>query len=245
MLEAHNPIIMKNRKDIGLLIITTIFILMGCGGKKSNPIPQPLAPTAVLLGTPQQNSVCIIGTIVSATQSTVIFGWSSSEFTDSYDLTVTNLLTGTSITQNFTATSGSLSLLRNTPYSWYVTSKSNTSTSTAQSSTWKFYNAGAGTVTYAPFPAAIISPTFEQMVTTTTGTVNLTWAGSTVTTGTTLTYDVYFGTTNTPVVLKSSITDSFLNGVAVTSKTTYYWRIITKDTAGNASDSGLYQFSVN
>jgi hypothetical protein len=231
-----------------ILIIASVLVLAGCGGKSDNvkPIPpKQKDPVATTLTTPVQNSVCTTGTVINDTQSIVAFTWNSSSNTDNYDLTVVNLLTAKSTTQNFTANQASLTLLRNTPYSWYVVSKSGTSTVTAQSATWKFYNAGKGAVSYAPFPAAITSPAFAQAVTASSGTINLTWTGSTVATGTTLSYDVYFGTTNTPPVLKSNVADSFLNSVTVISKTTYYWKIITKDTSGNTSDSGLFQFSVN
>jgi len=225
------------------LIIAAMLILISCSGKKDNP--SPVDPSAVILTAPAQNSVCTTGTVLNATQSTVLFTWNASANTDSYDLTIKNLLTSSSTTQNLTTNQASVTLLRNTPYSWYITSKSNASTTTKQSDTWKFYNAGTGTVSYAPFPANITAPAFAQTITAAAGTVNLTWTGSTVATGATLTFDVYFGTTNTPSVLKSNVTDSFLNSVPVVSKTTYFWKVITKDAAGNTSDSGLYQFSVN
>jgi hypothetical protein len=37
----------------------------------------------------------------------------------------------------------------------------------------------------------------------------------------------------------------FLNGVAVSSGVTYYWKIVTKDIQGNISDSGIFQFKTN
>lgn len=237
-----------------LLIIPAILILMGCGGGKQNdPTPAPVqvsAPNKVALSAPAINSVCTTGTIISATQSSISFSWAASSNTDSYDLYLKNLLNSAVTTQNVTATQATVTLLRNTPYSWYIVSKSTKTTTTAQSDVWKFYNAGSGTVTYAPFPAEITSPTFAQNVSATAGAINLAWAGSPVNTGTIVTtpiatYDVYFGTTNTPPVLKSGVADSFLNNVAVTSKTTYYWKVITKDALGNTSDSGLYQFNVN
>jgi hypothetical protein len=242
----------------GILIISVILILMGCGkgGSNSNPTPGGSttngggttsipAPAQASLTLPAQNTVCTTGTVTSSTESTIQFTWNASANTDSYDLYLKNLLTSITTTQNTTSTQLNVTLLRNTPYSWYIVSKSTKTATTAQSDTWKFYNAGPGTITYSPFPAEIISPTFAQNVTATAGTVNLTWKGSSVNPGTITAYDVYFGTTTSPAILKSGVTDSFLNNVSVTSNTTYYWKVITKDILGNTSDSGIYQFSVN
>jgi hypothetical protein len=225
---------------IKLLIIPVIFLLIACGKTATKP-----APVKALLTFPDQNSICITGTNVTATQSSVTFTWNPSANTNSYNLVIKNLLTTASTTQNTTQAQASVTLLTNTPYSWYVVSTSTQTTETAQSDTWKFYNAGPGIVTYAPFPADITAPTFGQQVTATTGTINLTWTGSAVAPDVVANYDVYFGTTTSPAKLASAITNSFLNNVNVVSKTTYYWHIITRDAAGNTSDSGLYQFSVN
>jgi hypothetical protein len=236
-----------------LLIVSVVLILVGCGGKSNNPAPAgsggttttPPAPVKAVLTFPDQNAVCTSGKIISDTTSSITFTWNPSDNTNSYDMNLKNLATGVTITQNTTATQLTLSLTRNTPYSWYIVSKSTTTSTTAQSDTWKFYNAGKATVTYAPFPAEITSPTFGQTVTATTGTVNLTWKGTSVTAGTITGYDVYFGTTKSPALLKAAVTNSFFNNVSVASKTTYYWKVITKDIIGNTSDSGLYQFTVN
>jgi len=231
-----------------LLIVSVILILTGCGGKKNNPVPTPppdINPTQATLSAPAQNSVCTSGTILSATQSSIAFSWNASTNTNSYNLVVENLLTSDSTVQNTTQTQLTITLLRNTPYSWYIVSKSSKTSATAQSATWKFYNSGPGVVTYAPFPADITSPTFGQIVTPTAGTVDLTWVGSVVAPDVIANYDVYFGTTSTPAILASAITNNFLNNVTVAANTTYYWHVVTRDVSGNTSDSGLYQFSVN
>ena len=227
---------MRNR----LAIIPIILILTGCGGKKNNPQP---APAAAVLTAPAQNEVCTSGTIISATESDVLFRWQSAANTSSYEIVVTNLLNSTTVNQSTAQPQISLNLLRNTPFSWYVISKSSSGGATAQSDTWKFYNSGPGLVTYAPYPAEITSPTFGQSIT--AATVNLSWKGSAVDNSTIVNYDVYFGITSSPPLLKSNVADGFVNGVTVATKTTYYWKVITRDINGNTSDSGISQFSVN
>ena len=227
---------MKKHILITLIAITTL--IAGCG-KKNDPA-SATDPGKAELTFPAQNSACITGTVISSTQSTINFTWNSSANTDSYEVDIKNLLTGTTVTQTSNTNQYSATLLRDTPYSWYVVSKSSTSTTTTKSDVWKFYNAGVGTVSHPPFPADNLSPTFGQSVTGTT--VNLTWTASDPDNDIAA-YDVYFGATSTPVISKSNITDKFVNGVTITSGSTYYWRVITKDAAGNTSDSGVFQFS--
>ena len=228
------------RKHILVTLITVTTLIAGCG-KKNDPASAP-DPGKAALTLPAQNAACATGTVISSTQSTIIFTWNSSANTDSYELDIKNLLTGTTTTQTSATNQLSVNLNRDTPYSWYVVSKSSTSTTATKSDVWKFYNAGVGTVSHPPFPADNLSPTFGQSVT--AGTVNLTWTGSDPDNDI-AGYDVYFGTTPSPAISKSNITDKFVNGVTVTSGIVYYWKVITKDAAGNTSDSGTFQFKVN
>jgi hypothetical protein len=191
--------------------------------------------------TPAQNSICISGIIVSDSESQVLFTWSGTENTNSYDLVLKNLLTNTSKTINVTDTQAWAQLLRNTPYSWYVSAKQTTSTTTTQSDNWKFYNSGAGVVTYAPFPAEIVAPTYGQIVTAVDGKIDLSWKGSSADSNITG-YNVSLGTTTDPPVIKNGVTDTFLNDVVVAANTVYHWRVVTVDANGNYTDSGLYQF---
>jgi hypothetical protein len=224
-----------------LLVISMAFILIGCGGKKNNPTPP--GPSKATLSSPAQNAVCTNGTVLTDSTSSISFKWSTPANTDSYELYIKNLLTGVMTTQSTNATQLSVILSRNTPYSWYVISKSSQSNTTAQTDAWKFYNAGKGAVTYAPFPAEITSPTYGQNVTPTAGKLTVTWIGSSVNPGTIVNYDVYLGTAKTPPLLKGAVTNSSLI-VDVTPVTAYYWKVITRDFAGNTSDSGVFQFKV-
>jgi hypothetical protein len=97
---------------------------------------------------------------------------------------------------------------------------------------------------HAPFPAEILSPAIGVNVNSINGKITIDWNGADVENDIS-SYDVYLGTTATPVLLSSNVTASILNDVNVTANTTYYWKIITKDSKGNTSDSGVYQFKVN
>jgi hypothetical protein len=223
-----------------LLSILLILIVTGCHKSGSDAVPKPGAATLV---SPVQNQTCTTGVVLSATQSNVSFSWTASSNTGSYSITIKNLLTNTSVTTAVNGTSATETLLRNTPYSWYITSISAVNNITTNSATWKFYNSGAGVVTYPPFPAQITAPTFSQVITSSGGAVNLTWTGSSVSNNI-ISYTVYFGTSSTPPVLQSGVTNSFINHVTVAPNTIYYWRVVTIDANQNTSDSGIYNFFV-
>lgn len=210
---------------------------------KSTPVIPPAPGIAVLL-LPVSAAVCTSGTVLSATQSTINFSWAASLNTTGYELSIKNLLTGVTSTRVSASTSLDVTLLRNTPYSWYVISQSATSAVSTPSLVFKFYNAGPGIVSYPPFPATITTPLFGQSITATNSTVSLTWAGNSVS-NTIASYDVYFGTATVPVLYRPTLTAMSLPGVPVVSGITYYWKVITRDLLGNTSDSGVYTFTVN
>jgi hypothetical protein len=229
-----------------LISAMALTFLYGCGGAGggTDPQPTPAAPAKAVLITPTQNELCTQGLVITATQSTVTLKWTAAANTESYQVDLKNLETGALTTQNVTANTLDVQLTRNTPYSWSVTSKSTKSSTTAQSDTWRFYNSGPGTTNYAPFPAELVSPAIEGNVTATNGKINLTWNGQDVDNDIT-TYDVYLGTTTTLTLVKAGLTTATLTDVTVNSNTYYYWKVITKDSKGNTSDSGTYRFKVN
>lgn len=225
------------------LIIITAFIA-GCAanGDKEEEIAPP--PAKAVLIAPAQNELCTQGTIISATESTVILQWSAAENAQGYELNIKDLEAGTTTSKLTTATQLSVTLKRNTPYSWYVKSGSSLNTATALSDTWRFYNAGPAAVNYAPFPADLIAPALGQSVTAAGGKIAISWAGNDVDNDIE-SYDVYLSDVATPTLLTSGITTNSLNDIAVVSGKQYYWKVITKDKKGNKSESGIHYFKVN
>ena len=212
-------------------------VLISCGGKKDNPTPDP---SKASLSFPLKDAVCVDGTVKSINESTITFKWKPSENTDTYELTVKNLLTGIVVTKSSAESSVDLTLSRNMPYSWYITSASSKSVQKAQSEVWKFYSAGEASESYSPFPADLILPLSNQTYSQTN--IKLSWAGSDVDNDI-KDYDVYFGTNSIPELYKASVKDVFLN-VDVSANKTYYWKIVTRDETGNTSESVIFQFKV-
>ncbi|MGM9476241.1 hypothetical protein ACS5PU_07415 [Pedobacter sp. GSP4] len=200
-------------------------------------------PEKTVLLFPAQNEACTSGAIVSATKSAIIFKWQKAANADSYELFVRDLLSNQTINKTTADLQLEMTLDRNTPYSWYVVSKSQTVNETAQSELRKFYNAGPGTVSYAPFPAEIISPLMAAVVEPANNKISLEWKGSDVDNDI-IDYDLYFSLNSKPDLIKSNLKEAKFSDIEVKSKNTYYWKVITRDAEGNTSDSGVYQFTV-
>lgn len=220
-------------------MILSIVALTGCGGNK-NDIPAPAPGKAVLLA-PAQNEVCTQGAVISASQSKVTLKWTAVSGATGYDVNIKNLEEGTAVTQTTVNTQFDATLKRNTPYSWSVTTKTANISATTSSDTWKFYNSGPAVVNYAPFPAEIVAPAMKQTVTVLNGEITLTWNGSDVDNDI-INYDVYLGDSLSPALLKGKVLENTLKKVTVSTGKTYYWKVVSKDSNGNTSDSGIYQF---
>ena len=231
---------------IAILVISTVACKKGkTSSPEEKPTPPASAPVQAILVAPASNAPCTEGQVVSATVSTVQFSWNAAAHTESYEVYVKNLLTNTTSTHSTTATQLSVSLNRGTPYSWYVVSKSGKIATTAQSNTWKFYNAGEGTVSYAPYPADQLVPLTGTSVTAVNGKISLSWVGEDADNDITA-YDVYLGTAATNMLkIKEGVTTSVANDIAVSSGSTYYWKVNTKDSKGNTSSTEVHNFKVN
>lgn len=229
-------------KKIFLFLIVVI-IGFACKKKSSDGGTNPANPpgTATLIF-PTKNEKCISGIITSDTESTISFTWNASTNTDSYEVNIKNLFTNASVTYISNSTKLNAKLLRNTPYSWFVTSKSNKVSTTATSEVWKFYNAGIASVSYAPFPAEIVSPKNRIILATGITNIELSWIGVDID-GDLINYDVYYGTSDNPPIFKANYLSSSINNLSIKTNTNYYWKIISRDAKGNTSDSGLMSFS--
>ena len=229
-----------------LSILVLGFAIMSCGGGDSgndpdpqpDPVPDPVAATLVF---PANNTECNEGDIVSDTQSRVTFQWNAAQNTDSYEVNIRNLNTNNTSKSNSSTNSADITIERGVPYEWFVVSKANGTTVTANSDTWKFYNQGPGIENYAPFPAEAVSPGRGASISA-NGPLTLEWSGSDVDNDL-VEFDVYFGTDSDPSNLFETTSES-TSEVTVTSGETYYWRIISRDSQNNTSQSEIFEFLV-
>lgn len=222
------------------LSLIALALLSSCGG---NDDPPP-APEGADLIFPLENSECTTGVSVNETLSQVTFEWQSSANTETYSLNVVNLDTNMPQTISTAATSASLSIAKGAPFSWSVTSINSDSDQIATSETWLFYNSGAQT-TYAPFPAQLVSPisgsTVQKSI---ANDIDLVWIGADVENDIE-SFEVFFADQNPPLTSLGITTSSIMElGASVESNTVYFWRVITTDSEGNTSDSGVFEFKV-
>lgn len=229
-------------KKIIFSCLALLFIAFSCSSDDEQTRVETIdPPTAATLIYPENNTECNEGLIISETETDVLFKWEAATNASSYILVITNLNSGELREIKTTETEFFIRVLRATPYSWYVKSLVGGTTETAESQTWKFYNAGLPELSHPPFPAEALSPQSGSSVE--EGTINLQWEASDVDDDI-INYKIYFDTTSPPSV---EFGDSNINSlqVNVNSGNVYYWKVITRDAIGNASDSQIFEFNVN
>ncbi len=218
-------------------IILVLLLTLGCS-KDDGGTPIPGAASLIF---PDNNQECNQGVDVSDTQSTVTFRWSATSNTDSYTLNLKNLITQSTTSHPSLTNELAVTILKGTPYSWYIISENNDVVETAQSATWKFYNAGDPIESYAPFPADLLAPAMSSILSGVTD-QTLTWQGDDIDNDI-VSYDVYFDTTSPPASLEGNTSNTSMN-VTVASGNIYYWRVVTIDGQGNNSQSEIFEFRV-
>lgn len=224
-----------------ILALATCFVGSGCGKKTNRPDGNMSGKPKLIL--PAKDEVCTTGQVISDAVSRVTFKWTAVPNATSYLIRVTNLYNGDKLDREVENSELELSLERGRPYSWSVVSKSAKDGSSVQSEeVWRFYNAAPGKISYAPFPAEILSPLWGRSVNLSEyGSVKLLWKGIDVD-GDIIGYDLYFGTEANPPLYQSNMNASEID-IALSRYKMYYWKVLSKDATGNISDSGVYQFS--
>ncbi len=222
-----------------LAFLCVVTISSGCK-KKRDPAP----PESVQLVFPERNSECTTGQSLGPTTSQVEFRWQLADNTDSYELRVTNTNTGTTQTITTTSSVARLPIAKGEQFSWLVRSKNSEVEQTVSSEVWSFYNAGSRT-TFAPFPAEIVSPRMsENVFKDINNEVVLSWTASDLDNDIS-NFEIYFSVETTPDNLVGTVSNGVNSlKVSVASNTVYYWNVVTKDSEGNASQSGIYSFKV-
>lgn len=115
-------------------------------------------------------------------------------------------------------------LLPMTTYYWKILVRDNHNART-EGPVWSFTTGND-----APSIPSYTMP--QQGSTVAYGNVFLSWQGDDQDIGDTLVYDVYFGTTASPPLVQSDITNNAYDLGGLAPNTTYYWRIVAKDSYG-------------
>jgi hypothetical protein len=104
---------------------------------------------------------------------------------------------------------------------------------------WEF------TTTYIPnHPPFIPSNPIPENHTTNVGiSIHLNWTGGDPDPGDTVTYDVYFGTSNPPPLIALAVPSASFDPGTLNNSRTYYWKIITWDNRGASTSGPVWDFS--
>lgn len=213
------------------------------GGGDDDPVVIP-DPTAATLIFPEDDTECNEGEPISDTESMVTFQWNASQNTDSYLVSVTNLNTANSFNTVANTNEASITILRGTPYEWFVTSRATGTNETAQSAIFRFYNEGPGIENYAPFPAEAVSPIRGTTLPANTTSVTLEWTASDVDNDI-VEYEVFFGLNEPGNLVSLGTTTETTFSADVSAGNVYVWLIQTVDSQDNASDSEEFLFRVD
>ena len=220
---------------------TLLFLLILCIGCRKDP--EPLPGKALLLF-PKNNEICADGLIVSPSRTKILFKWEAAKNTDSYVLSIKNLESGLISTHTTDKTQLEIELDRNVAWSWFILSKNTRIGKELSSDVWKFYNPGPAQTSFSPFPADLIAPRFGQVIPLSEDRVTLKWS-ATDPDGDIDSYDVYLGNSNVPVLYKTAVREPLLADLILDRNKNYYWKISTRDTKGNRSNSDVYTFKLD
>ena len=221
------------KTNLVLLLVLVSLTFMGC----KDSIPDPEQTVLIL---PEDNTSCLYVSQSSSTAS-VDFSWKQALHTDEYKLVVKNLTTNEQITSITEKTGLRLTLTRGTPYQWKVITTSELSNVETSSSNFSFYLEAQQQGNYLPFPARLLSPQNDQIVTLTNGRYDFSWQGEDIDNDLSH-YTLLIGNAEDALseIATDIVTTSFsadLNAAQV-----YFWQIISYDQIGNSTKSIINRF---
>lgn len=100
-------------------------LLFSCSGSNEPFVEeeeQVESPMATMLIFPENNSECQEGTIINEAQSSVLFQWNISEYTDTYEVYLENLDNGTQSILDSSTSELEIVIERGAAFSWSVVS---------------------------------------------------------------------------------------------------------------------------
>ena len=237
------------KKQIYILLIIAVSISLtscggsGGGGDDPEPNPEPTmnnAPSATSQSAPTNNLLCI--------DNNVSFQWTTSTDPDgdtiSYEIQIATDNQFTQNVQNFTSTNTStvVGLDKGVAYYWRVRAKDSKGATSSYSSIFSFYTEGVGESNHLPFSPSIVTPSLNEVVQTTTTTLQ--WEASDVDNDP-LTFDIYFDTVNPPIAIVSENQTSKTFEVTLENSKDYYWKVVSKDDKGGITIGQIWGFKTD
>ena len=222
---------MNTRKLKRLAYLLLLILLMSC--KKDEP-------TAVSNSAPNPPSHPIPADSAIEQSVAVNLAWTGSDPDGdslTYDVHLGTTITPPLLSLGQSGTSFNPdTLVYDTTYYWRIVALDNHDHSTS-GPTWSFRTKIRNDAPNLPSNPIPVDSAIEQSVT-----VNLAWICSDRE-GDTLTYDVYFGTTNPPPLVSSTQLDTTYDPGMLDDNTTYYWQVIAYDNHNHSVTGPMWHFS--
>lgn len=230
---------------IRYLAVFVVIFLVSCEADNSEspaPPPTPVANTAPTVPnkiSPVNRSLCL--------PNSLVFSWNASGdiendpvkyqieiSTDEQFLNIVNSSSTSNTQLNF-------SLAKGTIYFWRVKAMDDANAVSQFSSVWSLYTEGEGDINHIPFPPENLGPAINATIN--SATVMLKWNAADIDGGE-LTYDLYFGNSNQPGLVRENISERQAE-VSLSASGTYYWKIIVRDPKGATATGQLWSFNKN
>ncbi len=219
------------------MALVSMVALLSCSNEDFESIVlQNVDPTIPVLVFPTNNLTC--------TGIDLGFSWNASTDADgdtiSYviDISTNPSFGSIAITATTTDRTGTFNLDKGITYFWRVKARDSNGNESAYSSPQSFFTEPDATVNTLPNAPTLVSPGIGSRITGMT--ITLDW-DATDADGDALTYDVYFGDTDSPALVAEDVDVSTFD-VSISSGTTYYWRIVAKDSNQSTTLGQLWNF---
>ena len=220
------------------IALVGIGLLTSCSGDDDRPplITINQAPGVPSLVFPTNNLIC--------TSVDLEFSWNVVIDSDGdavryvIDIARDSNFNDIAFTVTTTSTTNTFTLEKGVRYYWRVRAIDSEDNASAYSPTQSFYTEPEATVNSLPAVPELVNPTQGSRLSATT--VSLEWNASD-SDDDVLSYDLYFGDTNPPVLFSEGI-DATTMDVDVSSGKVYYWRIVARDPHQSATISPVWNF---
>ena len=127
-----------------------------------------------------------------------------------------------------------------TTYYWQIVARDNHG-ATSTSPIWKFGTAAASLTNNPPTTPSNPAPSdnaINQAID-----LTLSWSGGDPDAGDTVSYDLYFGTTSSPPLVTSGLTEASYSLNFLRYSTKYYWRVVARDNHGAEAGGAVWSFT--
>lgn len=226
-----------------ILILFAVIGIISCsggdGGTPKSTENQP--PTAVeTLVSPINNVLCV--------SNYVTFEWTAATDPEGeslkYVLEISKNNGFSSLDKSFTTTltEKRVTLEKGVYYYWRVKAIDKTGDSSAYSNIYSLYTEGEGVTNHLPFQPQVVSPQKDSFVA--AGNITLSWTATDLDNDP-LAYDVYFSTANPPTEKVAEDIDQTSLAVSTEAATTYFWRVVVKDSESGFANGQVWTFNTN